>query len=46
MNTLHDGGTAEWELGIIVPKDQVKTGLFTVSALLDFTGDAVWVKAA
>lgn len=46
VNTLHDGGTAEWELGIIVPKDQVKTGLFTVSALLDFTGDAVWVKAA
>ena len=44
--TLHDGGTAEWELGIIVPEDQVKTGSFSVSSLLDFTGDPVWVKAA
>ena len=44
--TLHDGGTAEWELGIIVPEDQVKTGSFSVSSLLDFSGDAIWVKAA
>jgi hypothetical protein len=46
VGTLHDGGTAEWEVGIIIPEDQAKTGSFEVSALFDFSGEAVWVMAA
>jgi len=46
VGTLHDGGTGEWEYGIVVPADQVRNGHFTVSALLNFSDDPVWVKAA
>ncbi|WP_193103694.1 hypothetical protein [Brachybacterium sp. FME24] len=45
VGTLHDGGSGEWEVGIIIPTDQAKTGAFTVSALLDFSNDPVWVAA-
>lgn len=46
VGTLHDGGTAEWEIGILIPADQAKNGHFTVSPLLNFSADPVWVKAA
>lgn len=46
VGSLHDGGTGEWQIGMIVPKDQVKDGAFTVQAMLDFTADPVWVAAA
>lgn len=44
--TLHDGDTGEWQYGIIIPEDQAKTGSFTVSTLMNFSADPVWVKAA
>jgi hypothetical protein len=46
VGTLHDGGTGDWEYGIIVPKDQIEDGAFTVQALLNFTAEPVWVAAA
>lgn len=46
VGTLHDGGTAEWEIGIVIPADQAKNGHFTVSPLLNFSAEDVWVKAA
>ena len=46
VGTLHDGGTGEWDVGIIVPKDQIKDGSFTVQAIMDFSADPVWVSAA
>lgn len=46
VGTLHDGGTGEWQYGIIIPEDQARTGSFTVSTLMNFTSDPVWVKAA
>lgn len=46
VGTLHDGGTGEWEIGILIPADQAKNGHFTVSPLLNFSADPVWVKAA
>ncbi|WP_157235928.1 hypothetical protein [Brachybacterium sp. P6-10-X1] len=46
VGTLHDGGTGEWEIGMIVPKDQIQDGAFTVKALMDFSADPVWVAAS
>lgn len=46
VGTLYDGGTGEWEEGIIIPADQAKKGSFTFTSLLDFTGEKIWVKAA
>jgi hypothetical protein len=46
VGTLHDGGTGEWEIGMIIPVDQAKTGHFTVSPLLNFSAEDIWVKAA
>ncbi len=46
VGTLHDGGTGEWEIGILIPADQAKNGHFAVSPLLNFSAEDVWVKAA
>ena len=46
VGTVYDGGTAAWSDGILIPQDQVDSGSFTVQALLDFTGDKVWVSAS
>lgn len=46
VGTLHDGGTGEWDTAMIVPKDQIKDGSFTVQALLDFTTEPTWVAAS
>lgn len=46
VGTLHDGGTGEWEIGIVIPADQAKSGHFTVTPLLNFSADEVWVKAS
>src|SRR5699024_6400220 len=46
VGTVYDGGTAAWSDGILSPQDQVDSGSFTVQALLDFTGDKVWVSAS
>ncbi|WP_114856139.1 hypothetical protein [Brachybacterium sp. YJGR34] len=45
VGTLRDGGTGNWDLGIIIPEDSAKDGAFVVSALLNFDGDEVWVAA-
>jgi len=45
VGTLHDGGTAEFEIGIIVPKDKVKDGLLTADVLFNFDAQPVWVAA-
>ncbi|MFC7374852.1 MULTISPECIES: hypothetical protein [unclassified Brachybacterium] len=45
VGTLYDGGTGEWEVPLLVPEDQVEGGAFTVSSLLDFSGDPAWISA-
>ncbi|MGO1390798.1 MAG: hypothetical protein ACTHUZ_11805, partial [Brachybacterium alimentarium] len=43
VDTLTDGDTGKWDMGLIVPKDQIDDGMFSVQALLDFEAEPVWV---
>lgn len=45
VGTLHDGGSGAWDIGIIIPEDQVKDGALQVDVLFNFTGEPVWVVA-
>ena len=44
-NEIYDGGTEEFDLPFLIPEEAVEDGSFTVSALLDFRADDVWVAA-
>jgi hypothetical protein len=46
VGTLHDGGSGSWEIGIIVPEDQVQDGVLKVDVLFNFDSEPVWVAAA
>lgn len=41
--TLHDGGSVEYDVGIIVPKDRVEVGMLQVDVLFNFSSEPVWV---
>lgn len=42
---MQDGDSAEWNIGMIVPEDQIQDGSFAVTPLMDFTADPIWVSA-
>lgn len=44
-NDIYDGGSEEFDMPFLVPEDDVEDGAFTVSALLDFEAEEVWVAA-
>ncbi|WP_422115914.1 hypothetical protein [Brachybacterium sp. UNK5269] len=46
VGTLHDGGSGSWEIGILVPEDQVQDGVLKVDVLFNFDSEPVWVAAA
>lgn len=46
VGTLHDGGSGSWQIGIIVPEDQVQDGVLQVAVPFNFDGEPVWVAAA
>lgn len=44
VGTLRDGGSGDWEEGMIIPRDQVESGKVVVSVLFDFDGEETWVQ--
>lgn len=43
VETMKDGDTASWEVGMIVPKSNTEDGKLAVESLFNFEGEPVWV---